>query len=238
MIESVARAIYGAVPLIPLTLAILGVVVVARKELRQEKANEKTGLTGRAARRELRFSLIDDQIRSFGQPRAVGAKVKRVYQHGRRGSKAIIVLPNGDRVDAWFWWFTPRKGSVVFISPTVGYGHHSDRDGVRYGGSPHQHGVYGTIRAGPDRGPLPLSHDFVVGHGWWASRADRCFARRGRLSAASPCPVGPRSSWRGLSQRVRGGGEWCGERSLPQQPGGARRAGRPARWSSARGLAR
>lgn len=151
MIDAVLQSDFGAVSLIPLILAGATVALVVRKELRQEKANKSTGLNGRAARRAYRFSQIDDLVQQFSGHGVIGVKVRRVYQRARRGSKAIIVLPDGDKVDAWFWWYTPQAGSVVYVKPSVGYGEHEGLDNVHYVGTPYRHGVIGTLRAGDAR---------------------------------------------------------------------------------------
>lgn len=78
--------------------------------------------------------------------------IEDVYQHAARGSKAYVSIygdSSGIRRDAWFWWAQVRKGSVVAVRPTVGWGPHSGRENVLFIGteSSHQSGVYGAVDA-------------------------------------------------------------------------------------------
>ena len=78
--------------------------------------------------------------------------VEDVYQRAARGSKAYVSIhgdPSGNKRDAWFWWEQVRKGSVVAVRPTVGWGPHSGRENVLYVGTEasRQSGVYGVVDA-------------------------------------------------------------------------------------------
>lgn len=76
-------------------------------------------------------------------------QVLRVYQVARRGTKAVV-QPYGrvERRDAWFWWARVSPGSVVAVRESVGYGPHTNRDGVVYIGSKDGGGgVHATVDA-------------------------------------------------------------------------------------------
>ncbi|MBN9105382.1 MAG: hypothetical protein J0I14_10290 [Propionibacteriaceae bacterium] len=61
------------------------------------------------------------------------AFVERVYQHARRGSKAIIVwLRAGRRQDAWFEGSQERPGRYLLLTGSVGYGPHNDNPDVLF----------------------------------------------------------------------------------------------------------
>jgi hypothetical protein len=61
------------------------------------------------------------------------AFVERVYQHARRGSKAIIVwLRTGRRQDAWFEGSQERPGRYLLLTGSVGYGPHNDNPDVLF----------------------------------------------------------------------------------------------------------
>ncbi|MCV6990797.1 hypothetical protein H7I87_18765 [Mycobacterium timonense] len=75
--------------------------------------------------------------------------VQNVYQHARRGSKAIVSIYGdaaGASRDAWFWGEQVQAGSVVAVSLNQGWGPHTNRDDVLYigNGTP---GVYATFGA-------------------------------------------------------------------------------------------
>jgi hypothetical protein len=79
--------------------------------------------------------------------------IQNVYQHAHRGSKATVSI-YGDAVgvsrDAWFWWEHVKRGSVVAVSLSQGWGPHNRRDDVLYIGSgePVQRsGVHATFGA-------------------------------------------------------------------------------------------
>ncbi|QHC18964.1 hypothetical protein GR131_28005 [Streptomyces sp. GF20] len=71
------------------------------------------------------------QHRSYGQGQVL--QVTRVYQHGRRGSKAVVTwCDNGRQQDAWFWnWHVPA-GAYLLVNASSGYGTHSHNPNVLY----------------------------------------------------------------------------------------------------------
>ena len=61
------------------------------------------------------------------------ARVDRVYQHARRGSKAVIVWwRTGHAQDAWFEARQLRPGRYVLLRGTVGWGPHNANPRVLY----------------------------------------------------------------------------------------------------------
>jgi hypothetical protein len=79
--------------------------------------------------------------------------IEDVYQHAHRGSKAMVsIYGDGAGVsrDAWFWWEHVRRGSVVAVRLSQGWGPHTRRDDVLYvgnGGPARQSGVHATFGA-------------------------------------------------------------------------------------------
>lgn len=92
-------------------------------------------MKSRQAKRTARAEALEQFIATWSAQGLVPVTVLRVYQVARRGSKAVLLFPGGQQVDAWFWWFTVTPGSFVMIAPAVGYGSHTHRDGVHYVGS-------------------------------------------------------------------------------------------------------
>jgi len=61
------------------------------------------------------------------------ARVHRVYQHARRGSKAVIVWwRTGRAQDAWFAARQERPGRYVLLRGSVGWGPHNSNPRVLY----------------------------------------------------------------------------------------------------------
>jgi hypothetical protein len=61
--------------------------------------------------------------------------VQFVYQHARRGTKAVVRLDStGEQRDAWFWWSRVRPGQMAAVQVSTGWGPHTQRDGVLYVG--------------------------------------------------------------------------------------------------------
>lgn len=59
--------------------------------------------------------------------------VERVYQHARRGTKAMIVwTATGQRQDTWFWHFRPAPGATLLVYGGSGYGPHNHNPHVFY----------------------------------------------------------------------------------------------------------
>lgn len=99
-------------------------------------------IAARRAKKEARAQVLEQFIASWTAQGFVPVKVLRVYQHAQRGSKAVLPLPDGQQVDAWFWWYQVSAGTYVFVAPGVGYGSHTHKNDVRYIGSKAgQHGV-------------------------------------------------------------------------------------------------
>ncbi|MFB6518478.1 hypothetical protein [Streptomyces sp. NPDC056401] len=59
--------------------------------------------------------------------------VTQVYQHARRGSKALITwCDTGHHQDAWFWdWHVP-SGAYLLVNASSGYGPHNKNANVLY----------------------------------------------------------------------------------------------------------
>ncbi|MFF7728815.1 hypothetical protein [Streptomyces sp. NPDC008001] len=87
--------------------------------------------------RRKRNAALAAQWHSLQQQRTAGhghlLQVTRVYQRGRRGSKAVISwCDTGARQDAWFWnWHVP-PGAYLLVSATSGYGPHTHNPNVLY----------------------------------------------------------------------------------------------------------
>lgn len=96
------------------------------------------------------------------------ARVVRVYQYARNGSKAIITRPDrGAQQDTWFAdWHAP-VGVYVLIRGSTGYGPHNSNPNVFYVS---QGGVVGVV---PGEAP----------RAWERNRKRRAKTRRAKSSA-------------------------------------------------------
>lgn len=92
-------------------------------------------LTVRSRRR--RTAALVAQWQAFQRHRSSGQgqllRITRVYQHGRRGSKAVVTwCESGRQQDAWFWnWHVPA-GAYLLVNASSGYGPHSHNPNVLY----------------------------------------------------------------------------------------------------------
>ncbi|MFF3693223.1 hypothetical protein [Streptomyces sp. NPDC002221] len=92
-------------------------------------------LTVRSRRK--RTAALAAQWQAFQQHRSSGQgqplQVTRVYQRGRRGSKAVVTwCDTGWQQDAWFWnWHVP-VGAYLLVNASSGYGPHSRNPNVLY----------------------------------------------------------------------------------------------------------
>ncbi|MFJ2021838.1 hypothetical protein [Streptomyces nodosus] len=92
-------------------------------------------LTVRSRRK--RTAALAAQWQAFQQHRSSGQgqllQVTRVYQRGRRGSKAVVTwCDTGRQQDAWFWnWHVPA-GAYLLVNASSGYGPHSHNPNVLY----------------------------------------------------------------------------------------------------------
>ncbi|MGC0400340.1 type II secretory pathway pseudopilin PulG [Streptomyces sp. SAI-126] len=92
-------------------------------------------LTVRSRRK--RTAALAAQRQAFQQHRRSGhgqlLQVTRVYQHGRRGSKAVVTwCDTGRQQDAWSWnWHVPA-GAYLLVNASSGYGPHSHNPNVLY----------------------------------------------------------------------------------------------------------
>ncbi|WP_413100178.1 hypothetical protein [Streptomyces sp. Inha503] len=81
-------------------------------------------------------AALGAQWQAFQQDRRSGQgqllQVMRVYQHGRRGSKAIVTwCDTGRQQGAWFWNHVPA-GAYLLVNASSGYGPHSHNPNVLY----------------------------------------------------------------------------------------------------------
>ncbi|MGQ4436652.1 MULTISPECIES: hypothetical protein [unclassified Streptomyces] len=87
--------------------------------------------------RRKRTAALAGQWQAFQQHRSSGQgqllQVARVYQRGRRGSKAVVTwCDTGRQQDAWFWnWHVPA-GAYLLVNASSGYGPHSHNPNVLY----------------------------------------------------------------------------------------------------------
>lgn len=87
--------------------------------------------------RRKRTAALAAQWQAFQQHRSSGPgqllQVARVYQRGRRGSKAVVTwCDTGRQQDAWFWnWHVPA-GAYLLVNASSGYGPHSHNPNVLY----------------------------------------------------------------------------------------------------------
>ncbi|MCT7355156.1 mS29 family ribosomal protein [Streptomyces sp. 15-116A] len=84
-----------------------------------------------------RMAALAAQWQAFQQHRNAGRgdllQITRVYQRGRRGSKAVVTwCDTGRQQDAWFWnWHVPA-GAYLLVNASSGYGPHSHNPNVLY----------------------------------------------------------------------------------------------------------
>lgn len=81
-------------------------------------------------RRRRRQALVArwERLRSLADGRGQLALVRSVYQHARRGSKAILQWSaTGVRQDAWFEGWQASPGMYVVICGSSGWGPHHQR---------------------------------------------------------------------------------------------------------------
>jgi hypothetical protein len=103
---------------------------------------------GRRERADAEAAARLEWLRSMADPR-LGVHVvhvRSVYQRARSGTKAVIVVEGfpGTR-DAWFWHSRAIAVSqVLAVSLGIGYGPHTNREGVVYIG---QRGTSTGVRA-------------------------------------------------------------------------------------------
>lgn len=61
------------------------------------------------------------------------AHITHVYQHARRGSKALITwVDNGNTQDAWFWEWQAPQDAYVALRGRTRYGPHNQNPDVLY----------------------------------------------------------------------------------------------------------
>ncbi|MFF6801966.1 hypothetical protein [Streptomyces sp. NPDC012616] len=86
--------------------------------------------------RRKRTAVLAAQWQAFQpgkQAEEIFLQITRVYQRGRRGSKAVVTwCDSGRQQDAWFWnWHVP-VGAYLLVSASSGYGPHSHNPNVLY----------------------------------------------------------------------------------------------------------
>lgn len=130
MSENVSN-IAAASILVLLVIAALALIIISRRSRRIERDRRLA-------------ELWDWMQQQDGVPGQGLARVVRVYQRARRGSKAIIEWADKSRQDAWFYTWYPSQGSYVVIVGRVGYGPHNGDPNVVY---VDQNGVIGSAPA-------------------------------------------------------------------------------------------
>ena len=94
----------------------------------------------RQAKRDAQAALQLKELRAWADatPNALLLRVRSVYQHARRGTKAFVKQDHtGQERDAWFWSARVHPGEVVAVKASSGWGPHSNRKDVLYVGGEH-----------------------------------------------------------------------------------------------------
>lgn len=106
------------------------------------------GIFAPKVRRAHLLSVFDRALHASDKRGLHLVRVLQVYQVARKGTKCVIEHARGGTQDAWFWSFRPRRGSVLIVRSSSGYGLHTNRAHVMYVGSRNTgHGVLECIPA-------------------------------------------------------------------------------------------
>jgi hypothetical protein len=100
-----------------------------------------------SGRREHFLAVYDEAVVTATLHRLLLIRVQRVYQRARRGTKAVVELPDGRLQDAWFWGSSPRTGQVLMVRSEVYWGSHNQNHVLYVGTEGGDPGIAGEIPA-------------------------------------------------------------------------------------------